>query len=55
MVGSYLGLVPGNVADNKTINNVTNKMDVGCANEFEAFKISYKGAGIFRWTRIRGF
>ena len=30
-------------------------MDVGCANEFEAFKISYKGTGIFRWTRIRGF
>ena len=50
MIGSYLGLVLVNIPVDRTINNVANKMDVGCANESETFKISYEGTGIFGWN-----
>merc|ERR1712151_658502 len=50
IIGSYkknVGLVPGNLSGNRTINNVANKMQVGCADEFEAFTRFYKDTGIF--------
>merc|ERR1712178_238968 len=51
IIGSYNksspGLVPGVLSGNRTINNVANKMGVGCADEFEAFNISYKDTGVF--------
>jgi processing peptidase subunit beta len=49
-IGSYAkgrGLVPGTISGNRTINNVANKMGVGCANEFEAFSLNYKDTGLF--------
>jgi processing peptidase subunit beta len=52
LIGSYKknqGLVPGKISGNRTINSIANKMDVGCADEFEAFNISYKDTGIFGW------
>merc|ERR1719188_2431624 len=39
LIGSYkkgTGLVPGNISGNRTVNAVANKMQVGCADEFEA-------------------
>ena len=45
IMGSYkkgTGLVPGNISGNRTINAVANKMQVGCADEFEAFNCFYK-------------
>jgi processing peptidase subunit beta len=50
VIGSYkknVGLVPGNISGNRVINNVANKMDVGCADEFEAFTHFYKDTGVF--------
>merc|ERR1719238_2097095 len=50
IIGSYkknAGLVPGNISGNRTINQVANKMNVGCADEFEAFNCFYKDTGIF--------
>jgi len=50
IIGSYrkgAGLVPGNISGNRTVNNVANKMGVGCADEFEAFSINYKDTGMF--------
>merc|ERR1712039_915778 len=50
IIGNYTkgkGLVPGNISGNRTINNIANKMDVGCAEEFEAFSISYKDTGMW--------
>jgi len=50
IIGSYkknVGLVPGNISGNRVINNVANKMDVGCAEEFEAFAHFYKDTGVF--------
>merc|ERR1711870_182925 len=41
------GIVPGEISGNRVINNVANKMQVGCADEFEAFNINYKDTGIF--------
>merc|ERR1712107_286846 len=49
-IGSYVkgsGLVPGTISGNRTINNVANKMSVGCADVFEAFSLNYKDTGIF--------
>merc|ERR1711957_1088164 len=49
-IGSYAkgaGLVPGTISGNRTINNVANKMQVGCADSFEAFSLNYKDTGIF--------
>lgn len=50
IIGSYkkgAGLVPGEISGNRVINNVANKMQVGCADEFEAFNLFYKDTGIF--------
>merc|ERR1719188_2304389 len=50
LIGSYkkgTGLVPGTISGNRTINAVANKMQVGCADEFEAFNNFYKDTGIF--------
>merc|ERR1712107_612057 len=50
IIGSYnkaTGLVPGNISGNRVINAVANKMNVGCADEFEAFSINYRDTGIF--------
>lgn len=50
IIGSYKkgsGLVPGEISGNRVINNVANKMQVGCADEFEAFNNFYKDTGIF--------
>jgi len=50
VIGSYKknsGLVPGNISGNRVINNVANKMAVGCADSFEAFSYFYKDTGMF--------
>merc|ERR1719238_1376988 len=50
IIGSYkknAGLVPGNISGNRTVNAVANKMNVGCADEFEAFNLFYKDTGMF--------
>merc|ERR1739845_119437 len=50
IIGSYkknTGLVPGSISGNRVVNAVANKMDVGCADEFEAFNINYKDTGMF--------
>jgi len=50
IIGSYkrgAGLVPGTISGNRTANAVANKMGVGCAEEFEAFNLSYKDTGMF--------
>jgi processing peptidase subunit beta len=50
LISSYqkaTGLVPGTISGNRTINNVANKMGVGCADEFEAFNIQYRDTGMF--------
>merc|ERR1719158_1741189 len=52
VIGSYkknAGLVPGNISGNRTVNAIANKMNVGCADEFEAFNCFYKDTGIFGW------
>jgi len=50
IIGSYkknTGLVPGTISGNRVINAVANKMQVGCADEFEAFNYFYKDTGMF--------
>jgi len=50
IMGSYKkgeGLVPGNISGNRIVNAVANKMNVGCAEEFEAFNLFYKDTGMF--------
>jgi processing peptidase subunit beta len=52
IIGSYkknAGLVPGTISGNRTVNAVANKMNVGCADEFEAFNCFYKDTGMFGW------
>jgi len=50
IMGSYKkgeGLIPGNISGNRITNAVANKMNVGCADEFEAFNLFYKDTGMF--------
>merc|ERR1712241_1005986 len=50
IIGTYTkgeGLVPGTISGNRVINAVANKMNVGCADHFEAFNINYKDTGMF--------
>jgi len=50
IMGSYKkgeGLVPGTISGNRVTNAVANKMQVGCADEFEAFNLCYKDTGMF--------
>merc|ERR1712194_429688 len=45
IIGSYKkggGLVPGEISGNRVIHGVANKMQVGCADEFEAFNCFYR-------------
>merc|ERR1719240_1981465 len=52
IIGSYkkgAGLVPGEISGNRVINAVANKMQVGCADEFEAFNCFYRDTGVFGW------
>merc|ERR1711920_785485 len=50
IIGSYkknAGLVPGTISGNRVVNAVANKMQVGCADEFEAFNYFYRDTGMF--------
>jgi len=50
VIGSYnkaSGLVPGNISGNRVINAVANKMQVGCADEYDTFMTFYKDTGMF--------
>jgi processing peptidase subunit beta len=52
VIGKYLkgaGIVPGNISGNRTVNAVANKMQVGCADEFEGFNCFYRDTGVFGW------
>jgi len=40
-------LLPGSLSGNRTVNRVANKMNVGCADEFQAFNINYRDTGFF--------
>jgi len=55
VIGTYKkneGLVPGKISGNRVHNAVANKMDVGCAEEFEAFNYSYKDTGMFGFYAV---
>mmetsp|Transcript_67857 Transcript_67857/g.147858 ORF Transcript_67857/g.147858 Transcript_67857/m.147858 type:complete len:468 (-) Transcript_67857:116-1519(-) len=50
IIGNYkrnVGVVPGSISGNRTINAVANKMGVGCAEEFQAFNRFYRDTGMF--------
>lgn len=50
IIGNYKknkGVVPGNISGNRVINAVANKMNVGCAEEFESFTHFYRDTGMF--------
>jgi len=50
IMGNYnktKGLLPGTISGNRIINAVANKMQTGCADEFEAFANFYKDTGMF--------
>merc|ERR1712241_285217 len=50
LIGHYkkgVGLVPGTISGNRVVNAVANKMEVGCADEFETFNRFYRDTGIF--------
>merc|ERR1712224_623994 len=42
-----VGLMPGKISGNRVTNNISNKMGVGCADEYECFNIFYKDTGMF--------
>lgn len=44
---AYDEMLPGTLSGNRTINNVANKMNVGCADEFRAFNTFYRDTGLF--------
>jgi processing peptidase subunit beta len=50
LIGHYkkgVGLVPGTISGNRVVNGVANKMEVGCADEFETFNRFYRDTGVF--------
>lgn len=51
IIGSYKkneeGIVPGKLSANRTINNICNKMTVGCADYFTSFNTCYNDTGLF--------
>merc|ERR1712048_1022389 len=50
IIGSYkkdAGLVPGKISGNRVVNSISNKMDVGCADEYHAIQTFYRDTGIF--------
>jgi len=55
IIGSYkkdAGLVPGKISGNRTINNIANKMAIGCADEFDCFSINYRDTGLFGFYAV---
>jgi processing peptidase subunit beta len=55
IIGKYTkntGVVPGNISGNRTINAVANKMQVGCADSFEAFNCFYRDTGMLVGTQL---
>jgi processing peptidase subunit beta len=53
LIGNYKRdaehVVDPRISGNRTINNVANKMGVGCADSFAAFNTSYRDTGLFGW------
>jgi processing peptidase subunit beta len=53
IIGSYKknagNILDARISGNRTINNVANKMGVGCADSFAAFNTSYRDTGLFGW------
>ncbi|SBT71116.1 mitochondrial-processing peptidase subunit beta, putative [Plasmodium malariae] len=51
IIGSYKkneeGIVPGKLSANRTVNNICNKMTVGCADYFTSFNTCYNNTGLF--------
>ncbi|CAD2090541.1 mitochondrial-processing peptidase subunit beta, putative [Plasmodium vinckei lentum] len=51
IIGTYKkneeGIVPGKLSANRTINNISNKMTVGCADYFTSFNTCYNNTGLF--------
>lgn len=50
IVGSMkkdVGLMPGKISGNRVTNGISNKMGVGCAEEYECFNLFYKDTGLF--------
>lgn len=50
IIGTYTkhgGLVPGVISGNRVANAVANKMNVGCADEYQAFNKFYRDTGMF--------
>ncbi|CAG9480802.1 mitochondrial-processing peptidase subunit beta, putative [Plasmodium vivax] len=51
IIGTYKkseeGILPGKLSANRTVNNICNKMTVGCADYFSAFNTCYNNTGLF--------
>ncbi|CRG96886.1 mitochondrial-processing peptidase subunit beta, putative [Plasmodium gallinaceum] len=51
IIGSYKkneeGVLPGKLSANRTVNNICNKMTVGCADYFTSFNTCYNNTGLF--------
>ncbi|SPJ10389.1 mitochondrial-processing peptidase subunit beta, putative [Plasmodium sp. DRC-Itaito] len=51
IIGTYKkneeGVLPGKLSANRTINNICNKMTVGCADYFTSFNTCYNNTGLF--------
>ncbi|KAI4839565.1 mitochondrial-processing peptidase subunit beta [Plasmodium brasilianum] len=51
IIGSYKkneeGIVPGKLSANRTVNNICNKMTIGCADYFTSFNTCYNNTGLF--------
>ncbi|SBT34288.1 mitochondrial-processing peptidase subunit beta, putative (MAS1) [Plasmodium ovale wallikeri] len=51
IIGTYKkseeGIVPGKLSSNRTINNICNKMTVGCADYYTSFNTCYSNTGLF--------
>ncbi|KJP86775.1 hypothetical protein AK88_03589 [Plasmodium fragile] len=51
IIGTYKkseeGILPGKLSANRTVNNICNKMTIGCADYFSAFNTCYNNTGLF--------
>ncbi|KNC36872.1 organelle processing peptidase, partial [Plasmodium falciparum RAJ116] len=51
IIGTYKkneeGILPGKLSANRTVNNICNKMTVGCADYFTSFNTCYNNTGLF--------
>jgi len=43
----YYRILPGELSGNRTINNIANKMNVGCADQYHFFNHFYRDTGLF--------